>query len=444
VGLFRTVNLVFILSLICLDLWAQECHIYLAGPVSNPVLEIDSKSQVYTDVALPKRFKPLLKIPISKEAEALRNYIINQSLELDNRSLDLISRWLYLNHVEHVKLNSYIVIVPGENSALNRFAKKLTLFQGKYPNNKTVLPTQLIFDPGRLKKINSDGFFSEYYLFSSDDLNPNHATEVHNEIGLSRRAILDLAPTNIEHHEMVHWANYYKRLKGNFDSMLNGYVINKTGNSQKYLSSQLVDFSLEEFEAHLLTLSILLHQQSLEPDLEEMEFIKSSILKDTDTLVYYALKAKKVLYKVLSKSQLFDDIGRVISPHELIWKVDRNEISTSNSAGTETLSLQQVPGGDSSTKHINYKFISNDLLLNLEFMIPLPQGLESIEDLLSHDFQAQYHRVVRTVNLRIRFLIRLTKYIENLKTDLMSNKKLVVSPKVHLHRLEEAYLYQVR
>ncbi len=93
-----------------------------------------------------------------QKSKALYKVLRYKSLYFNFTDLGQVSEFLTLNNVEHALYEKYLLIHPTDDSALNRFAKRLQTVSAKIDIHIPTGQTQLIFRPDYINR-ESGGFF---------------------------------------------------------------------------------------------------------------------------------------------------------------------------------------------------------------------------------------------------------------------------------------------
>ena len=370
-------------------------------------------------------------------SQALRHLLKFKAHKFQNLNLSEISKYLSLNDVQHTVLDGHILILPQGSSVLNRFAQRLSSVSQRRDLVSPTGVTQLIFDPKSIDKT-SFGVFEFHQKF---DEQTSELLEVRNQIFLSFEAILQLRPTFTEFHELIHWKAYFQRSSLNVSSVVQGHV--DIGGPQvrdvSVPTNQDQNFSLEELQAHLLTLSknIRLYNQSEDPDLsEDLAFM---ITQDISSLYYYASMAKPLVEDFFKKS-IFNKlrIAESSAYDESGLSLNSDILEVVNFDWLEQISNYPGQGERFKERVLEYQFSNYQNFSWIYLMIPVPESFRNIHDyrrLKLPENQKAYNDLANSVYYKMRYLLELIEFIEDLSQRINNDEIITESPIQHFHTL---------
>ncbi len=267
-----------------------------------------------------------------------------------------------------------------------------------------------------------------------------------NRIALSLAAIITLKPTFTEFHELTHWKAYFRTSQLELNSVIHGFV--DTGGasiiSEQGETNQGRAFSLEEFQAHLLSLSLKLRKIKQTEDSDLIDDLAYEIKSDLASLQFYGVAAKKLVKQYFKRS-----IFSVIQAAPLLSVADQPSltfqqdiIEAVNFDWIEQLSFLQGSGSKSKARGLEYQFTNYGDLSWIYLMIPLPKSLQGVDDfriLNRPEYKKAYVDTSKAVHYKMLFLLELFEYIENLDIKISSDETATISPLNFFNNLNRRY-----
>ncbi len=447
-----------LLGLVSQRVAANTCSAYLAS-LPNPSTfetltnastfeslgENNTEGAVIGDEAnLPKTTRPILGLNQVSSARAYRNILrfkIEHFPKLD--LLEEVARYLKLNNVNFTMEEQQIVIATFGASALNRFAQRLALVTKARDQISPTGITKLVFDPAMTKGATEGAFFEDKTYASETS---NQVIAASNLLFLSIDAILNLHPTDVEFHELIHWKAYFARSQLDVSSMVHGHI-DSGGESvldEQTKSDQSRSFSLEELQAHLLGLSKLLRRYQQATDSDDLLDLGFEIKSEMLALSHYAAKTKPLLEEFFRKSifkDFKDGTNSFIDLHGLVLSKDFVEVI--NFDWFEEISDFPGQGQFSNQRALEYQFASQLNYSWIYLIIPIPESFKDLNDyrkLSQIQHQKAFNDLGQSIYEKMVTLLKLIHFIEGLNLKIDNDETIAISPIEYFHELDRELL----
>jgi predicted transcriptional regulator len=429
------------------------CSGYLLtnGPQTLPIGEPNSL------LGLPKSSViGTLKLPLSEAGlKAIKSNILKEKIwAFEGLILQDISDYLTLHKVfyEVDKKKQEIIISTHGASKLNRFARRISKMSEAFRiQGHRIQPTLLVFNARLLKVTKSRGAFVTKYIQPNEDhVDPDFSedAELTNQIELSIAAIIQLAPTNTEFHEFIHWKSFVNRLKSKVETLSFGNI-NIKAPSSKYDDddSSRFSFSLEEFLAHLIILNKSTRALSKETDVGLREDLNFEINGDIKALVLYAQSLKPLLLKYFEKSAFTKEDSPVDVLNEVLGiSASMEELEVVRFDLVEQFALFYPPGAKIGLQTLEYQLSDFNERSWISIVLPLPNGFEDIQDFrewFKPENKDGFRFISQALFYKMSYLLKLVDHIELLNAQLQRLGAIQDSPIRHFYELEREYKNQI-